>query len=50
MMKGRTSLSIAHRLDTIKNSDKIMVFHDGKIVENGSFDELMSRKGYFYNL
>ena len=50
MMKDKTSVSIAHRLDTIKNSDLIMVFQDGTIVESGKFDELMSRKGYFYNL
>ena len=50
MMKNKTSVSIAHRLDTIKNSDLIMVFQDGTIVESGKFDELMSRKGYFYNL
>ena len=49
-MKGKTTVSIAHRLDTIKNSDEILVFHDGKIVERGGFSQLMGNRGYFYNL
>lgn len=49
-MKGKTSITIAHRLDTIRNSDQIMVFHLGKIVETGTYEGLMARKGYFYNL
>jgi ABC-type multidrug transport system fused ATPase/permease subunit len=50
MMRGKTSLTIAHRIDTIKNSDKILVFYLGQIVESGTFEDLMKRKGYFYNL
>ena len=50
MMKDKTSISIAHRLDTIKNCDQIMVFHNGQIAEKGKFDELMAKKRYFYNL
>ena len=50
MMKGRTSITVAHRIDTIKNSDQIMVFHQGKIVEVGIYSELIERKGYFYSL
>ena len=50
MMKGKTSLTIAHRIDTIKNSDNILVFHLGKLVESGTFTDLMAKKGYFYNL
>lgn len=50
IMKNKTTLSVAHRLDTIKNSDEILVFHKGGIVERGGFDVLMSKKGYFYNL
>ena len=50
MMKGKTTISIAHRIDTLKNAEQLMVFHNGTIVENGTFSELMSRKGYFYNL
>lgn len=50
MMRGKTSITIAHRIDTIKNSAQIMVFHLGKIVETGTYDDLMARRGYFYNL
>lgn len=49
-MRGKTSITIAHRLETIRNSDQIMVFHIGKIVESGTYDDLMAKKGYFYNL
>ena len=49
-MKGKTSITIAHRIDTIANADQIFVFHLGKLVESGTFTELMSRKGYFYSL
>lgn len=50
MMKGKTTISIAHRIDTLKNAEQLMVFSEGHIVESGTFSELMSRKGYFYNL
>ena len=50
MMKGKTAITVAHRIDTIKNSDQIMVFHMGNIVESGTYDDLMSHKGYFYKL
>lgn len=50
MMTGKTSITIAHRIDTIKNSDQIFVFHLGKLVETGTYDNLMSKKGYFYSL
>ena len=50
MMKGKTTVTIAHRIDTIKNADEIMVFNKGEIVEKGSFGELMSKRGQFYNL
>ena len=50
IMKGRTSISVAHRLETIQNSDQIMVFERGSLVETGSFDSLMQRKGQFYKL
>jgi ATP-binding cassette subfamily B protein len=41
---------IAHRLATIRNADRIFVFEDGKIVEQGSFDELVKLNGKFANL
>lgn len=50
MLKGRTSFIIAHRLSTIKNCDKIMYVDQGGIVECGSHDELIAKKGYYYKL
>jgi glucan exporter ATP-binding protein len=47
VMKGRTTFVIAHRLATIRNADKILVFHEGKIVESGNFDELVAKNGRF---
>lgn len=49
-MQNRTTLSIAHRIDTIKNSDQINVFEKGKIGECGKYQDLVKKKGYFYNL
>jgi ATP-binding cassette subfamily B multidrug efflux pump len=50
LLKGRTSFIIAHRLSTIKNADKIMFIDDGKIVEQGTHDELMAIGGAYYHL
>ena len=50
VIKGRTSIVIAHRLSTVKNADIILVVDDGKIVEQGRHEELLSRKGYYYTL
>ena len=50
MMKNRTSIVIAHRLSTIQNADSIVVLSAGKIVEQGKHDELLSKKGTYYNL
>ena len=50
LMKGRTAFVIAHRLSTIRNADEILVMDQGKIVEQGSHDELMARKGFYYDL
>ena len=50
MMKGRTSFVIAHRLSTIKNCDRIMYIDDGGIAEQGTHDELMAKRGAYYNL
>lgn len=50
VMKGRTTFVIAHRLATIRNADKILVFHEGKIVERGTFDELVEKNGRFAQL
>ena len=50
MLQGRTSFIIAHRLSTIRNCDKIMYIDDGGIMEVGTHDELMEKKGYYYRL
>lgn len=50
LMKGKTSFVVAHRLSTIKDADKILVMKDGKVVEIGSHNELLSKKGFYYNL
>ena len=50
IIKGRTSLVIAHRLSTVKNADLILVVRDGKIIEQGRHDELLKKKGHYYNL
>lgn len=50
LMKGRTVFVIAHRLSTIQNSDAIMVLDHGRIIERGSHDELIAKKGQYYQL
>lgn len=50
LLKGRTSFVIAHRLSTIKNADKILVINNGNIVEQGNHDELINKKGMYYNM
>lgn len=50
LLKGRTSFVIAHRLSTITNADKIVVIHDGKIIEQGTHSELLANQGMYYEL
>lgn len=50
LLKGRTSFVIAHRLSTITNADKIVVIHDGKIIEQGTHTELLAMQGMYYEL
>ena len=50
LMEGRTSFIIAHRLSTIRNADIILVMKDGDIIEQGNHEELLEKKGFYYNL
>lgn len=50
LMEGRTSFVIAHRLSTIRSADVILVVNSGKIVERGRHEELLAKRGYYYNL
>jgi ATP-binding cassette subfamily B protein len=49
-IKGRTTFIVAHRLSTIRNADRIVVMEQGKAVEIGTYDQLMAKKGKFYEL
>lgn len=48
--KGRTTLAVAHRLSTIQKADVIYVFDGGKVVESGTHNELLARKGRYFEL
>ena len=50
LLKGRTSFVIAHRLSTITKADRIVVIHDGRIIEQGKHGELLSKQGMYYEL
>lgn len=50
ILTGKTVIAIAHRLDSIKNFEEIMVFQDGHIVEHGTFEDLLEKHQYFYEL
>jgi ATP-binding cassette subfamily B protein len=49
-MAGKTSIIIAHRISTIKNADKILVMDNGEIIEQGNHQDLMQRKGIYFEL
>ncbi len=48
--RGRTVVVVAHRLSTVKGADKIIVLHQGKIVEEGNHESLVDSRGYYYEL
>ena len=50
LLDGKTIIAVAHRLDSIKSFNEIIVFQEGNIVENGQFDDLMEKRKYFYDL
>ena len=50
LIKGRTTFISAHRLSTIRDADRILLIHDGRVVESGTFDELIAQKGEFYQM
>ena len=50
LMRGRTSFVVAHRLSTIREANQILVMRDGRIVEQGTHDELLSRGGFYSQL
>jgi ABC-type multidrug transport system fused ATPase/permease subunit len=50
LFEGRTSFVIAHRLSTITNASRIVVIHDGRIVEQGLHEELLEKQGMYYEL
>ena len=49
LMENKTSFIVAHRLSTIKNADKILVLGKGRVIEQGNHEELLAKKGYYYN-
>jgi ATP-binding cassette subfamily B (MDR/TAP) protein 1 len=48
-LETRTMVNVAHRIETIKDSDRIFLFDQGELRESGSYEELMEKKRYFYN-
>ncbi len=50
LLQGRTSFVIAHRLSTIRNADQVLLLQDGQIVERGTHDELLAKRGEYYKL
>ena len=49
-IRGRTTFIVAHRLSTIRDADRIIVMENGEIAESGTYDELMEKKGKFFEL
>ena len=49
-MQGRTSFVIAHRLSTIRDADHVLVMNDGQVVEEGTHQQLLDRRGFYHRL
>lgn len=49
LMENKTSFIVAHRLSTVRNADKIIVLGKGRVIEQGNPEELLAKKGYYYN-
>ncbi len=50
LLAGKTVIAVAHRLDSVKSFDSIIVFQDGRVVEQGKFDALIEKHQHFYEL
>ena len=50
LTKGRTSFVIAHRLSTVTDADMILVMSDGRLVEKGTHEELLEKRGFYYDI
>ena len=50
VMKGRTTIIVAHRLSTIRDADKIVVIHKGTVAEQGNHEQLMQKEGHYFDL
>jgi ATP-binding cassette, subfamily B, multidrug efflux pump len=50
LLEGRTAFVIAHRLSTIRKADQVLVVHDHRIVEQGTHEQLLAQKGFYYDL
>ncbi len=50
LVQGRTTFAIAHRLSTLRNANRLVVVDGGRIVESGTHDELLARRGFFFRL